>query len=194
MEDKSYPGIESVGAGMDNKKTYVIIIAVLGLIGAAIFLYLGRFTSGSVFQSVDTSRSTTAAEKIFPPHDGTVYQMGLYLDVGNRLVLGQSVIETENNTERALSELYFTVYPNAFRTREKSPMPPSAYHHGFNPGWLKLDTVKVNGQQVTCQQDELSLVVLLPEDILPGQSMRIEMDWETRIPQAAYRWGLAMES
>ncbi len=174
---------------MDKKKTYVIIIAVLGLIGAAIFLYLGRDTSGSVFQPVNVSRSTTEAEKIFPPPDGTIYRMGLYLDVGNQLVLGQSVVETENNTDRALSELYFTVYPNAFQTREKSPMPSSAYRHGFNPGWLKLDTMEVNGQQVPCQQDELSLMALLPEDILPGQAVKIEMTWETRIPQAAYRLG-----
>jgi len=55
----------------------------------------------------------------FPLPESTVYQMGLYLDIENRELRGISLINTCNTTKDTLQELWFSLYPNAFKEQKR---------------------------------------------------------------------------
>lgn len=172
---------------MSYKRIY-LLIAVLAVISTAIFIYLGGATGRDNLFTRD-SGSLKAAAPVFPPSGETLYRMGLYLDTTNLTLLGRSDIETRNNCFRPLKELYFGVYPNAFREKSTSPAPVSAYPGGFDPGGIEVTGVKVNRQPVEFITRGVSLQVLLPEDILPGERVDISLSWKVKIPRVAYRFG-----
>jgi len=162
-------------------------IAVLGVVGAVFFLHLGDSSAGGSW--LVSKQAGNAAGESFPPSQETTYRMGLYLDTASLGIYGKSVIETRNNLSHPLEDLYFTVYPNAFQTREHTPAPISAYRGGFDPGWLQVTEVRVNGRPAEFTMQDISLRVLLAEDVLPGQNLSITMSWKGKIPRAAYRYG-----
>jgi hypothetical protein len=142
-----------------------------------------------VSDSVLLRGESTGAQGCFPDPDATRYNIQVYLDVSCNILYGQSNIHTINSTGQAINELWFTVYPNAFRTPSSSPAPVSAYYKGFDPGWLELEQLLVNGQETECYLEGVSMQVGLPIDIMPGQDITIDMKWAARIPELAYRFG-----
>ncbi len=125
----------------------------------------------------------------FPSPDETHYEMALYLDPVSSLLYGRSSIHTINTTGQAMDELWFTVYPNAFRAPTSTPAPAQAYYKGFNSGWLELERVMVNGQEVEYYLDGVSMQIVIPFDIMPDKDIIIDMNWRSRIPEMAYRFG-----
>lgn len=166
-----------------NKYRFYLVAIIIGVICAAYFIYAE--------QKEDTpavSPSLKTAD-IFPKPELTTYNMGLYLDINNRTLHGTTVIDTINTSGKALEELWFTAYPNAFRTQTRTPAPADAYYSGFNEGWLKIDSFKVNGTLVEYQEEDISMRAVLPAAVLPEKSLKIEMTWRARIPKLAYRYG-----
>ncbi len=129
------------------------------------------------------------APDLFPSPEKTVYQMGLYLDINNRVLYGTTTLNTENTSGRILQELWFTAYPNAFKKPNNSPAPKKAYYAGFDEGWLEFSEIKVNGKPAPYVLEGVSVQVSLTEDLLPNQPVVVEMQWIVKIPKVAYRFG-----
>ncbi|KUG03393.1 aminopeptidase n [hydrocarbon metagenome] len=125
----------------------------------------------------------------FPAPDKTRYEMEVYLDIVSNLLYGRSRVCTINTTGQVMNDLWLTVYPNAFSNPNSTPAPAQAYYKGFNPGWLELDRVMVNGQEVECYLDGVSMHIVMTFDIIPDKDIIIDMNWRIRIPEIAYRFG-----
>ncbi len=125
----------------------------------------------------------------FPLPESTLYQMGLYLDVENRELRGISLINTCNTTEDPLQELWFSLYPNAFKDQKTTPAPPEAYSRGFDPGWIEISQVQINGERAEYHLEGISMQVIPTSDLKPGEEFNIEIKWTVKIPKMAYRFG-----
>lgn len=159
---------------------------IVGIICAGLFLY-GHRIMNSAMELPSSHLNSNAA--IFPSPDQTAYVMRLYLDSSSRTIHGETVLTTINSSEQALNELWFTVYPNAFREAGKSPAPAEAYYSGFNPGWLEIEQIEINGNKAKWNKQGVCLQVWLPHDFLPGTKLEVDMKWKIRVPRLAYRFG-----
>ncbi len=140
-------------------------------------------------QTLLSADEYTGQIRSFPAPDETRYVMDIYLDIMSNLIYGRSSICTINTTGRVMDELWLTVYPNAFCNPASTPAPAQAYYKGFNPGWLELDRVVVNGQEVEYYLEGVSMHIVMPFDIMPDKDIIIDMNWRSRIPEIAYRFG-----
>ena len=166
-----------------NKYKFYLIAIIIGVICAAYFIYAG--------QKDDCPVASTGGEVsyLFPDPELTTYNMELYLDINTRTLYGSTVIDTKNTCSKNLEELCFTAYPNAFRNESETPAPNDAYYCGFNEGWLRIDSLKVNGSKVEYQEEGGLIRALLPLDLLPDKNIKVEMTWRAKIPKLAYRYG-----
>jgi len=166
-----------------NKYKFYLIAIIIGVICAAYFIYAG--------QKDDCPVASTGGEVsyLFPDPELTTYNMELYLDINTRTLYGSTVIDTKNTCSKNLEELCFTAYPNAFRNESETPAPNDAYYCGFNEGWLRIDSLKVNGSKVEYQEEGVLIRALLPLDLLPDKNIKVEMTWRAKIPKLAYRYG-----
>lgn len=166
-----------------NKNRYYLLAIIIGVICAAYFIYAGQkddypvaFTNGQ-------------ASYPFPDPGMTTYNMELYLDINTRTLYGSTVIDTVNTCGKTLEELCFTSYPNAFRNKSDTPAPDDAYYCGFNEGWLKIDSLKINGSKVEYREEGVLIKAPVSVDLLPDKNIKVEMAWRAKIPKLAYRYG-----
>lgn len=166
-----------------NKYRFYVVAIIIGVICAAYFICVEQK------EDAQPAMSTVKVADIFPEPELTTYNMGLYLDINNRTLHGNTIINTVNTTGKTLEELWFTAYPNAFNDPTRTPAPADAYYSGFNEGWLKIDSLKVNGSPTEYQQEDISIKGILPAAVLPQENIKIEMTWRARVPKLAYRYG-----
>lgn len=169
-------------------KKYVIwgIAVFMGVVMAAGLFYYNNFVS-------PPSSASDQAIKVRQAHtfpgNKTLYQMGLYLDLPNRALRGSMALQLINNSGKTIEEIWFTAYPNAFRSAEETPAPSAAYYDGFNPGKMEFDYFKVNGKTVNYQGQGVAVRVSLGQSVAPGQPFEVETKFTTKIPRLAYRFG-----
>ncbi|MDD4802873.1 MAG: M1 family metallopeptidase [Syntrophomonas sp.] len=130
-----------------------------------------------------------AVAGIFPAPDKTSYQMRLRLDVSNNILYGTTLLKTQNTCGNKLDELWFTAYPNCLQKSDTTPAPQEAYFAGFNPGWLRFNHVKVNGQEVQFFEKGVSIQVKTASAIAAGDDIQVEIIWQAKIPRLKYRFG-----
>ncbi|WP_054693497.1 M1 family aminopeptidase [Syntrophomonas palmitatica] len=171
-----------------HRKVHKIYMAaiVVGVAFAAGLIYYVYFAHSPSLAR--TEKPQHIIQK-FPDPRQTTYCMGLYLDMMQRVLYGSTVLETVNTTKGPINELWFTVYPDAFRDASTSPAPVDAYYDGFDPGWIKIKKFKVNGRINEYEIRGVSVKIPLSGEILPGKKMKIEINWECKIPKLAYGYG-----
>jgi len=168
-----------------KKYLFLGLAVFMGVVMAAAVFYYNNFLHPAAPKSADLK---SRQAHIFPAGQ-TLYQMGLYLDLNNRMLYGTNKLHLINNSGQIMDELWFTAYPNAFTYANDSPAPDSAYYDGFNPGGMEFDYFKVNGISMACQTQGIAVRVPLTESIKPGQPFDLEVKYRTRIPRMAYRFG-----
>lgn len=170
-----------------HKRIFFWLIILIGVFAAGFFVYNKNQAQSGAGVSVAGQINTTAS--IFPAPGNTNYNMKLYLDTGKGMLFGKTHLQTVNTSASSLQELWFTVYPNAFKDEVHTPAPASAYYDGFNPGWMKITAITVNDQNVTFDEQGVSILIHLPQPIPRGEELKIFIQWEAKIPRAAYRYG-----
>lgn len=144
---------------------------------------------GTTKSIISSQTAPLVEDSLFPAPHHTSYHMDLRLDPIKLELLGRSVITSRNTSGEELSELWLTTYPNAMKDRATTPAPMSAYYSGFDPGWLIVSSVAVNGVTATGEDLGVSYRVHPPAPIKVGEDLTLELEWKARIPQAAYRYG-----
>ncbi len=173
-----------------EKNKLILIVVIIGVICAACFIYINQNNKKAAQEvSQPANKPPVEEENLFPAPGKTVYQMNLYLDINSRSIYGTTILTTVNTSGRVLSDLLFTIYPDAFRQAESSPAPASAYYAGFDAGWIDIDGIMINGKMAEYRKEGVSMQVLVPEPIKKGQDLRVEMKWRTRVPKTEYRFG-----
>jgi hypothetical protein len=126
----------------------------------------------------------------FPVPDFTRYEMTVVFDPASRMLYGNSMIYTRNTTGAPLSLLPLQCYPNAFRSATASPAPAAAYTGGFNPGWMEIGAVSVDGVPAAINSGtDVTVWLTAPASLPAGADFSISLDWQILLPQVAYRFG-----
>lgn len=128
-------------------------------------------------------------EEVFPVPEKTHYEMKLYFDPIKRVMYGSSLIQTVNTTTDNMNNIWFTTYPNAFKQKDQTPAPLDAYYEGFDSGWIDIENIRINRQEVSYENKGVSNQIKLPTAIVPNEKIIIEMLWQVHIPKVGYRFG-----
>ena len=171
---------------MKHKNKIFVLVFMVGIMIPVYIFWMAK--DGVKFAPAFSSPGLSQVD-LFPHPEKTAYYMKLKLDASSRTLFGESVITTENTSGRPLGELWLTIYPNAFRTAQDSPAPPEAYYAGFNEGWLQVEALTVNGQAVDLSYEGVSLGVILNQDLMSNEKIRIDISWAVKIPRMAHRFG-----
>ena len=131
----------------------------------------------------------------------TKYTIDATLSADN-ILTASVVCDYVNNTDVPLKELWFHLYPNAYREGAKySPIPDSrvteAYPGGKSYSVMKVDSVTVNGKakDVTVSgEDENILVVSLGSTLDPTEKTRIGIEYSVKLPKVKHRFGYTEKS
>ena len=98
-----------------------------------------------------------------------------------------------NRSAQPLREIVVLLFPNRF-TNADEPMNdvnrPFVYpREVFDPGWMTVDDVRIDGQPVTTRRgaspgvpDGCVLTIELPAPVLPGETRTVHMRFETKVP------------
>lgn len=180
---------------MSRKKVLTIIIIGLCCLLGVCYLWpegvRAALSAGTRSDLLNPGKANPEKAYPFPQPEKTTYQMDLYLDAMDRVVYGQSQINTVNTSGRVLGELWLSIYPQAFQSAATSPAPASAYSQGFSPGGMRIKHIKINGQNSEFITEGISLKVMLPQDILPEEAITADISWQAQVPRVAYRYGNA---
>ncbi|MGE5370416.1 MAG: M1 family metallopeptidase [Solirubrobacterales bacterium] len=164
------------------------VLLVLVMVGGAYF-WVNQMSERAKLTAMIKSGPISQETSVFPSPDKTQYQMALFLDVGRSELTGSSMISTRNTAGMELNEIWVGTFPNTMKTAEGTPAPRDAYPSGFNPGWLTVQRVTVNGLPAVFEDKGAGGRIVPHRPIPPAVPIVIAMEWKARIPNAAYRFG-----
>lgn len=173
-----------------NRKIIFLSIIIAAVCCAAGLFYWQQTT---VHQKVLADEYHTGVPQdrgtLFPLPEKTQYEMKLYFDPVKRMIYGSSLIQTVNNQNNDMNEIWLTIYPNVFKDQTQTPAPLDAYAENFDPGWLTIEDVQVNQKEAVFQEEGISCKITLADPIPANKNLVIEMTWQVKIPRVKYRFG-----
>lgn len=123
------------------------------------------------------------------------YQISVSLNESQKLLNGHQILYYHNNSPDTLRKIYFHLYQNAFR---KGSYPDQRMRSEGNyrlanlkpeeEGYCRVFYIKgEKGVELPTYVDNTIMAVDLKQPLLPGKTVRLEMDFTTKIGKAAYR-------
>lgn len=106
--------------------------------------------------------------------------------------IGKQLVRYVNNEKVSLSEVYFHIYPNAFKEERTTPYSLDSYIGGFNTGLIDIINVMAEGKEIKYSilgDDNTLLKIPMEIALEPGKTVEIYMEYEVMLPNAAERFG-----
>jgi len=124
------------------------------------------------------------------------YDIVANLNAENKTLNCSEKIKYANNSTSTFNEVYFHLYPNAYKTKETSPAlfgnEQNIYPQGFTPGSLDISKLDINGKTTSYSiegTDKTILKVSLDKELKPGEQITLDMNFNITIPTATDRFG-----
>jgi len=124
------------------------------------------------------------------------YDIVANLNAENKTLNCSEKIKYVNNSTANFNEVYFHLYPNAYKTKETSPAlfgnEQEIYPQGFTPGYLDISKLDLNGKNASYSIegiDKTILKVTLEKELKPGEEIALDMNFNVTIPTATDRFG-----
>lgn len=134
------------------------------------------------------------------------YTLSARLDATLHTVDGQGTLLWENTSNRPASELWFHLYLNAFKNNRtvflRSPFGAGRSGHGAKKwGYIDVEHLTVRemgGADVWPKQlegatddpdDETSVRVQLPREVAAGETITLDFEWKSQLPEVVERTG-----
>ena len=157
-----------------------------------------------------------SAERPLSPRNAS-YEIEARLDTTSRLLTASEIITWRNITGHATSELQLHLYFNAWRNADSSYLRaarlssrgPSLSRYGLNDwGYCRVDSVSLLAEAGLDtptpvelatefiqpddgnEDDRTVLRVSLPRPVGPGESVRVRVQWQLKVPRAFARVGV----
>ncbi|MEK7283785.1 MAG: M1 family metallopeptidase [Acidobacteriota bacterium] len=167
---------------------------------------MGALLALSAAARVGPRAGAAAPAAAAPPLSPRVaaYDIEASLDPERRLVRGRETIEYRNATGALMRDLQFHLYPNAFSNTHSTYMRGIPWSDdagrrrlerlGREQSWgsMKVAAVRLaGGADLTAQAaiDDTVMSLPLPSPVKPGESVRVEVEWETVLPRTFHRMG-----
>ncbi|MDI6600212.1 MAG: M1 family metallopeptidase [Thermoanaerobacteraceae bacterium] len=123
----------------------------------------------------------------------TSYIIDAQLDTHVMALTGRETVKYVNTEDVPLKEIYFHLYPNAFKDETIAPFPPEemgrAYPDGFSPGYIDILSVKVGEEDIQFDVDNTIMKVTLPHELTPGKTADITINFVVKLPPSDGRFG-----
>lgn len=150
------------------------------------------------------------AELALPATGRADYLIAASLDPAQRMISGRAEVSWTNHTAVSTSELRFHLYWNAWRNDRSSWMLANrGRDDGADPpreedwGWIEIDRLRLLGGTDLAKrhespddgnpEDRTVLVATLPAPVGPGQTVRVEVEFHSRVPRTFARTGVRGE-
>jgi len=179
-------------AGRRTLKNIILWILLLGIILS--FVYIG-IAFGNQFK-IPFSKSRADSVIKEASKDLTQYNITVRFSPEEKKAYCLQQISYINQENVELKELYFHLYPNAFRYEEKPVFPPEemdrAYPNGFSPGEIRFENIYTGNKTadfiIGGFSDDI-LKITLEEALKPGQRVEIGMEYTITLPNSPGRFG-----
>ena len=126
----------------------------------------------------------------------TNYSLSLQFDTSTKVLHGVEKVDYINSYDVPLSEVWFHLYPNAFRSNAKYKPVSSltydkAYSNGFSQGQIDIKSVVTSKPQNINigGNDENILIVKLDDELFPDERVNIEIEFDSLLPNCNHRYG-----
>jgi hypothetical protein len=135
------------------------------------------------------------ASKIEYPKDINEYKINALLNTKEKTLTGDESIIYINKTGKALKEIYFHIYPNAYQTKETTPAQfgfEKTFPNGFSRGGIELYDILVNNKKVDYEitgSDKSILKIKFNEKLKADSTAHIHMKFKVKIPNGKDRLG-----
>ncbi len=127
----------------------------------------------------------------------TSYQIAVRLDADRKSLVGSEKIGFLNDTSQPVQELFFHLYPNAFKSPNSTFMKenPAAARRSMadgNWGSMEVSALRLaSGYDLLPRSsvDDTVMRVPLPEPLAPGSSLQLEAAFSVKLPRVIARSG-----
>ena len=133
---------------------------------------------------------------------GVDYKMDIDVDAEKNKFDGVQILKYSNNSPDQLTNVYYHLYFNAFQPGSVMDE-RNKYLPDVDPrvgsripelgkkeiGYHKINSLKMDGKKVDFQVNGTILECTLPKPILPGETVTLEMEFESQIPLQIRRSG-----
>lgn len=174
------------------KKTTKLIISLF--LSCSIILCSCAKTQPTATNDSPSPKETVTINKTAEPSE---YNINVKLTPEKRELVGQEKVKYTNKSASELKEVYFHIYPNAYKTEDTAPTAfvgiKDMYPNGFNPGSLDIKEVKNVDTKLKYEiqgEDQTILKVVLPKAINSGESVDLSINFSVIIPEASDRFGV----
>ena len=142
------------------------------------------------------------------------YEIWVSLDPAKKMLQGREIINWTNTSRDAIPDFWFHLYWNAFKN-EKSALMEEARRDSFSGsdhggiavkdgdwGWIDVEKIRIgDGTDLTAAMefmtpdepvhpdDQTVMRVKLPRPLLPGETIKLELQFKARIPKTIRRSG-----
>ena len=125
------------------------------------------------------------------------YNIVIEYDNSSHSLTAEQSIDYVNTSDNSFVELYFHLYPNAFREgASERPVSlanwQSAYPNGECYGGIEVSQVIVDGESAEFRiegEDRNILAVPLFHELFPDERVKVEMFYEVQLPNVNHRFG-----
>lgn len=128
-------------------------------------------------------------------NDMNHYEITIELDNENKSFTGEQKTFFTNTTDEELTDIYFRLYPNAFKNYEDAPhlfFERRYTEESYVNGYLNIEKLSVSGKEIdfTIQgMDDTLLMIELANPLINGESIEIEMEFFVKLPTSMDRFG-----
>ncbi len=129
------------------------------------------------------------------------YIINIHLNDSDKILDCSQQLKYTNREKEVLNELYFHLYPNAFKKEETVPVLKDelsiAYPKGFSEGYIEIQEVKVSGRNSKYETEgetETLLRVDMQKGIKPGETAEVFIRFKVKLPHCIGRFGYGENS
>lgn len=160
-------------------------------------IFLGVLFLSLLIQSfIDNNGVQGVFNKTVRGVESAHYQIKAVFKDEEKLVDGSQRLTYKNTADKELNYLYLHIYPNAFMDKSKVPFEEeeldNVYYNGFNPGWIKINEVKLNNKRVDYKVmgDASTVLRISPTTaVKTGEAVEIYIGFKVQLPNVIGRMG-----
>ncbi len=161
-----------------------------------LILFLTFTVSAFIHYIMDTGQVQRTFNIFTKQDQSSKHIINARFDEENMMIEGEQRIYYENTTKELMKDLYFHLYPNAFKDSATSPFEASemtrAYPNGFSKGWINILSVKEGSKKVSYKimgKGNTNLRITPKKPIGANESIELVINFEVKLPNSVGRMG-----
>ncbi|WP_236905072.1 M1 family metallopeptidase [Clostridium formicaceticum] len=161
-----------------------------------ILVFSVLFFTVSLHYAWDTRQAQKVTSSYGKEEKLTEYTMAAELIEENMMIACSQEVIYRNQQEGELADIYFHLYPNAFKQEEFVPFEEKemkrAYPNGFNPGYIEIVSIKEGKKNIDYKvMGEASTILRITprKPLKPGDTLHFSIDFIVKLPNTVGRMG-----